>query len=244
MSHAVFDLDQLEKLVVLTGAGVSAASGLPTYRGAQGLWNDPERVAYAMAETFQNDPLGTWNVFGEIRERVADVAPNDAHAALAEIERRLGDRAFALVTQNVDGLHQAAGSTDVLELHGNVFRTRCSRDRCASTPFVDERTVFGRLPICDVCGAIQRPDVVLFGELLPPDAEHRSKAALRGCDLFLAVGTSGTVTPAANFVRAARYEGARTVLLNLEPMDPPNPYFDEEILGRAEELLPDLFGVA
>lgn len=235
------DVAKYRKIVVLTGAGVSVASGLPTYRGPEGLWQNEEIALYAIGETFQRDPLGVWNAFGEIRAKVLEASPNAAHYALADLEQSLGDdQEFTLITQNVDGLHQAAGSRNVLELHGNVFRTRCTRERCPSEPFWDERTTFSRVPICEVCGAVLRPDVILFGEMLPAEAEHGSKRALRNCDLFIAVGTSGTVTPAANFVMAANYEGARTILVNLEPTDPPNPYFDEEILGRAEELLPRL----
>ncbi len=235
------DFSGYEKVLVLTGAGVSAASGLPTYRGPGGLWDDPDKIAYAMGETFRREPLKSWQMFGELRQKAQSAEPNAAHRALAEAERALdGGTEFLLVTQNVDGLHQAAGSERVAELHGNLYRTRCSNERCISEPFHDERTKFERLPICEVCGGIQRPDVVLFGEFLSPEVERRCRDALRDCGLFLAVGTSGTVTPAADFVRGANFEGARTLLVNLEPMDPPNPYFDEEILGRAEELLPDL----
>jgi NAD-dependent deacetylase len=238
------DASQYSKIVVLTGAGVSVASGLPTYRGPEGLWQNEEIALYAVGETFQRDPLSVWNAFGEIRALVLEAEPNAAHYALAEFEQQLrDDQDFLLVTQNVDGLHQTAGSDEIVELHGNVFRTRCTRQRCPSQPFYDEQSVFTRLPICQTCGEILRPDIVLFGEMIPAEASHRTKHGLRDCDLFIAVGTSGTVTPAANFVRSADYEGARTILVNLEAMDPHNPYFQEEYLGRAETLLPELLGV-
>lgn len=238
------DASQYSKIVVLSGAGVSVASGLPTYRGPEGLWQNDDIALYAVGETFQRDPLSVWNAFGEIRAKVLQADPNPAHHALARFESSLDDdQEFLLITQNVDGLHQAAGSQNIVELHGNVFRTTCTRERCPSEPFYDEQSEFTRLPICQTCGEILRPDIVLFGEMIPPEASQRTKHGLRDCDLFIAVGTSGTVTPAANFVRSADYEGARTVLVNLEEMDPHNPYFQEEYLGRAEELLPTLLTV-
>lgn len=234
-------INDYRKIVILTGAGISAASGLRTYRGPDGLWHDEDRVKYAHVETWRTDPAGVWAQFAGMREAVSHAEPNAAHRALAEVQRRLADgTSLHLVTQNVDGLHQAAGSHGVVELHGNLRRTRCSNDDCALAAFDDARFDFPELPRCSLCGELLRPDVVLFGEVLPWQAERSSKAALRECDLFLAIGTSGTVTPAANFVRSANYEGARTVLVNLEPMTPANPYFDTEILGRAEVLLPEL----
>lgn len=243
MNIAPIDLNNYHHIVVLTGAGVSVASGLPTYRGPEGLWQNEDIALYAVGETFQRDPLSVWNAFGEIREKVLAAKPNAAHEALARLESRLEfNQDLTIITQNVDGLHQAAGSSRVIELHGNVLRTRCTREKCPSEPFHDERTSFNRLPICEVCGGVLRPDIILFGEMLPASAEHRSKLALRHADLFIAVGTSGTVTPAANFVRSASYAGAFTLLVNLEPMEPHNPYFDAELLGRAEEILPILLG--
>lgn len=229
-------------VVVLTGAGISVASGLRSYRGPDGLWSDEDAVRYAMAETWEQDPLGVWQAFAKMRSVVLEADPNPAHEALAAFEQAF-DGQFTLVTQNVDGLHTQAGSENVVELHGNLCTTRCSNPECDRKAFFDDTTAIDDVPTCDMCGDALRPDIVLFGELLPPDAERTSKEALRDCDLFLAIGTSGTVTPAANFVRGANYAGARTMLVNLEPMDPPNPYFDEEILGRAEELLPDLLAV-
>jgi NAD-dependent deacetylase len=164
--------------------------------------------------------------------------PNAAHLAIADVERIApADARVTVLTQNIDGLHQRAGSTNVVELHGSLFRTRCTR--CDAPPFED-RVAHPEAPSCARCGAAQRPDVVLFGEALDADDEWAAKKALRECDLFIAVGTSGTVSPASNFVRSAAYEGARTILVNLEPMTIPNPAFAEEILGRAEDVLPAL----
>jgi NAD-dependent deacetylase len=145
-----------------------------------------------------------------------------------------------LVTQNVDGLHQRAGSTDVLEMHGFAFRTRCLRRNCSLKPFRDER-LYDAVPACPVCGGPMRPDVVLFGEDIPRRVLDRVLRELSACDLFVSVGTSGVVAPAAEFVRGAAYVGARTINVNVEPTDPPNPFFADELVGKAEDILPRLF---
>jgi NAD-dependent deacetylase len=148
---------------------------------------------------------------------------------------------FTLVTQNIDGLHQRAGSRSVLELHGNGLFSRCMDDRCAGRrPVRDDGAHQAELPRCTVCGGVMRPDVVFFGEQVCVHAAWAAKRALRDCDLFLAIGTSGTVSPAATFVRGAHYAGARTYFVNLESLPEPNPYFHECVIGRAEETLPDL----
>ena len=182
--------------------------------------------------------MNPWRSFGPLRASVSTAAPNPAHLALAHAEAQTGaGTTFTVVTQNVDGLHQAAGSRRVFELHGNLLRTRCSA--CDLAPFQDT-AAHETLPRCPACGAPLRPDVVLFDELPDARAEWETKRALRDCDLFLAIGTSGTVSPASNFVRAAEYAGARTIYVNLEPLDPPHPAFQETVLGRAEDVLPSL----
>ncbi|MCP3103558.1 NAD-dependent deacylase [Myxococcus sp. K15C18031901] len=227
-------------IVVLTGAGISVASGLPTYRGPGGLWTLPGTRAVPDAETFANAPSRLWSLFGPLRRQVEAARPNAAHVALADWERRLSPEArFTLLTQNVDGLHSRAGSRRVVELHGSLRHTRCGAPDCALEAYVDTTTP-EHAPGCPRCESPLRPDVVLFGEPLPVDAEHTAKRALRDCDLFLAVGTSGQVTPAANFVRGAKYAGAWTVMVNLTPMEPRHPDFDTELLGRAEDVLPRL----
>lgn len=229
-------------VVVLTGAGISAASGLPTYRGPGGLWNRPEAAELPDAAMVARDPSRVWSLLGPLRRHLQAAAPNAAHLALAEWQSRPAPgRAFTLVTQNVDGLHARAGSRDVVELHGSLLRTRCGNPACGLPPFEDS-TERLQAPPCERCGQPLRPDITLFDEPLPVDAEWAAKKALRECDLFLAVGTSGTVAPASNFVRGAKYAGAWTLLLNLTPMQPRHPDFDQEVLGRAEELLPFLLG--
>jgi NAD-dependent deacetylase len=237
------DWSAYSRVVVLTGAGVSVASGLRPYRGPGGLWTEVEASGVADAAALRDRPAEVWRFFATARAAVMAAQPNAAHLALVRLEERVTSRGglFTLITQNVDSLHQRAGSRAVLEIHGTLARSRCTRDACAQPAFADSR-VDESCPPCPRCGQLLRPDVVLFGEPLPVEAEHLAKHALRDCDLFMAVGTSGTVTPAASFVRWAEVNGARTLLLNLEPMSPPNPAFQQEMLGRAEELLPRLIG--
>jgi NAD-dependent deacetylase len=227
------------RIVVLTGAGVSVASGLPTFRGPGGVWQDD--VSWLSDAANLPDSLPSlWKFYGGRRGEVLAAQPNAAHFAIAKLQQQRQDmNTITLATQNVDGLHQRAGSRDVLELHGSIFRSRCTNSECSLLPFADEEVPEG-IPLCPVCRSVLRPDIVLFGEPLPIDEQWRAKRALRDCDLFIAVGTSGTVSPASNFVRSAAYAGARTILINLTPMEPRHPDFHEEYLGRAEELLPAL----
>lgn len=240
------------RLLVLTGSGVSAESGLATFRGAGGLWDGEPVEAVATPYAFARDPERVWR-FYSARRAAADAArPNAAHLAIAEVERRLGDR-FLLATQNVDGLHLAAGSRRVVELHGSLWRTRCSQCR---RPAFDDRQypVEPPLPVCQACAettaepAYLRPAIVWFDELLDPDDQNRVMRFLRRADadraplLFLAVGTSGVVYPAASYVRYAKERGATAWLANLER--PENAWaFDHVIEGRATETVPRLLGV-
>lgn len=230
-------------IVVLTGAGISVASGLPTYRGVGGVWDTHNVEEYGHVSALQSDPARTWQLFGAMRGPIARAQPNAAHLALARFEAGLApDQNYLLITQNVDGLHQRAGSRQVVELHGNLSRSRCTNAECALQPFEDPQEHADSVPRCPLCGSVLRPDVVLFGEPLPPLASWQAKRALRDCDLFIAIGTSGLVSPAADYVRSARYAGARTLYVNLEPLATPNPAFQELVLGRAEEVLPGLLG--
>jgi NAD-dependent deacetylase len=179
-----------------------------------------------------------------MREPVRAARPNPAHIALARWESSLrAEQEFLLITQNVDGLHQQAGSRNVCEIHGNIMYTRCSNFDCTLERFLDTASHKDHVPTCSLCGQTLRPDIVLFGEELPVRPTWVAKRALRDCDLFLAIGTSGTVAPASNFARGAAYAGARTIYVNLEPMQERNPAFQEEHLGRAEDLLPRLLAL-
>jgi NAD-dependent deacetylase len=233
-------ITKYKSIVVLTGAGVSAASGLRTYRGPDGLWSEPETAKFSSIEGFREEPERCWQFWSNMRERARGAQPNDGHKTLATWAQQLAEqeRKFTLITQNVDELHQRAGSKDVVELHGSIFYTRCSNDACKLKPFRQEEQCDAVLP-CEICGELLRPAIVLFNEAIPGEAEWRSKKAFRDCDLFIAVGTSGTVSPASSFVQWAKYARAETMLINLEETTGDSA-FDKLLIGRAEELLPEL----
>jgi NAD-dependent deacetylase len=228
-------LADYRNIVVLTGAGISHSAGLPTYRGPGGLWSDPELVALSDASALVDRRAEVCDVFWRFRGAIAKVQPTAAHRALAAFEARLPPAArFLIITQNVDGLHQRAGSRNVCEYHGSLARWRCDACGTAREPADDEPP-----PVC--CDRRKRPDVVFFAELIPVAAERAAKHALRDCDLFVAIGTSGTVAPASSFVRWAELNGARRVLLNLELFDGARAQFGELEAGPADELVPRWF---
>ena len=222
-------------MVALTGSGISAESGVPTFREAQtGLWAryDPQRLA--TPEAFDRDPHLVWEWYEWRRNLVSEALPNPGHRALAELERRVPE--FSLITQNVDGLHQRAGSRDVVELHGNILRSRCSREGVIAEPEDRDDAV---PPRCPRCGALLRPDVVWFGEMLPAGALEAASEAARGCELFLSVGTSSLVYPAAALPYEALESGATLVEINAGET-PLSRQADHVLRGRAGELLPEL----
>lgn len=179
-----------DRIAVLTGAGVSADSGIPTFRGAGGLWREFRSEDLATPEAFRRDAAMVWEWYEWRRGLIREARPNAAHEALARIEDAV------VITQNVDGLHARAGSHDVVELHGNIFRVRCVREHTVSV----HEEPFATLPPRCECGALLRPDVVWFGEMLPDDAVARAVGAIAVSDLLLVIGTSGVVYPAAGFV--------------------------------------------
>ena len=233
------NLNDYHHIVILTGAGVSAGSGLPTYRGPGGLWEREDIAKLVEARYLPGSLPGLWQLYSERRRVALAAAPNPAHTAIAALQASRPDT-VTLFTQNVDGLHQRAGSPQVAELHGSAFRTRCTSPRCALPPFIDTRS-YAAVPTCPQCGSPLRPDVVLFGETLSETVLRQAQTALDTCDLFLAAGTSGLVWPAAAFVQIAAQSGAHTVLVNLEAGDVAEE-FDEVVLGRAEEVLPGILG--
>lgn len=233
-------LEDASATVILTGAGVSVASGLRTYRGPDGLWSQDDQERYSQVETLRRAPAEVWRYFAAMARQAAQTEPNAAHIALAKLEAALRpEQRMLLVTQNIDGLHQRAGSKHVVEYHGSLARPRCSNERCAA-PGQPQDWAKDDPPRCTRCGKPQRPDIVLFGESIPIEPQRQVRDALNSCDLFIAIGTSGSVYPAANFVRSAQYAGAQTFYLNIEPASPPNPYFQHELLGPAEMLLSEL----
>jgi NAD-dependent deacetylase len=224
-----------DRLFILTGAGVSAESGLATFRGSGGLWNGYRVDQVATPEAWQADPELVWRFYSMRRRDALAAQPNAAHLALAKLEEKLGDR-FYLCTQNVDDLHERAGSRRVHHMHGSLFTSRC--ERC-NVPFADQKfyETEKELPYCEKCGAPVRPHIVWFGEI-PLDMDDIYRKLERATRL-LVIGTSGSVYPAAGFVHVANQRGIHTVYVG--PEDPLNAdAFDEIVLGPATKMLPPL----
>jgi NAD-dependent deacetylase len=225
-----------DRVFVLTGAGVSAESGIPTFRGVNGLWRNYRIEEVASPDAWHRDPRLVWEFYSMRRCVAAPAKPNPAHFVLAKLEQKLQDRLF-LCTQNVDDLHEQAGSIRVVHMHGELFKSRC--DTCSRPPFEDKSTYDppAELPRCE-CGGGIRPHICWFGEV-PFDLD-RIFRALDECSIFMAVGTSGVVEPAASFV--AQVGGrARTIYVGAE--EPANASaFTELYVAKAGEVLPDLLG--
>jgi NAD-dependent deacetylase len=232
LQQAAAQLASARRIVVLTGAGISKDSGLPTFREAQtGLWSRYRPEDLASPEAFARQPELVWDWYAWRRELVAAAAPNAGHTALVALERLAP--ALTLVTQNVDGLHRRAGSTDVIELHGDITRIRCSVCRL---PAPDPGS--GSPPRCPACAAFLRPDVVWFGEALPEAPLRRAARAAAACDVLLAVGTSGVVHPAAGLIGIATRAGATIIVVNPDrDAAPPGAL---HLPGGASEVLPQL----
>lgn len=221
-----------QRAVVLTGAGISAESGVPTFRGKDGLWRQYRAMDLATPEAFDRDPKLVWEFYNWRRELLAPLKPNAAHLALATLEERLPH--FTLITQNIDGLHQKAGSRNMLELHGNIWQVRCTG---CGTVTEDFRVPLPELPACTACDALLRPHVVWFGENLDPDVLGAAYEAIQTCGIMLVIGTSGTVQPAASMGFHARNRGALVAEINLEPT-PYTDVYDVSISGKAGEIVP------
>lgn len=228
-------LSSATRVVALTGAGASQESGLRTFRDAQtGLWAQYKPEDLASPEAFARDPKLIWDWYAWRREAIKGVRPNPGHYALVEMERRFP--AFTLITQNVDGLHRFAGSQNVLELHGNIQKVRCSKCGTFTETWSDDTEA---VPICTVCGGMLRPDVVWFGESLPRDVLEAAVMASRDCQVYFSIGTSGVVQPAASLAHAARNNGSIVVEINAEPT-PLTPKVDFSFHGKSGEILPEL----
>jgi NAD-dependent deacetylase len=234
----VIEISAQDRVFVLTGAGISAESGIPTFRGAGGLWRNYRVEEVASPHVWRRDPRLVWE-FYSMRRRVAAAAkPNPGHLALAKLERRVRDRLF-LCTQNVDNLHERAGSRHAVHMHGELFKSRC--DKCDRPPFADARTYEppAEIPHCH-CGGQVRPHICWFGEV--PYHLDEISHSLSKCTLFLAIGTSGVVEPAASFVAHVR---GRAQAFYVGPEEPANASaFAKCYLGKSGELLPNLFRLA
>jgi NAD-dependent deacetylase len=231
----MIEISAADRVFVLTGAGISAESGIPTFRGAGGIWRTYRVEEVASPHAWQRDPAMVWEFYSMRRRTAGGAKPNPGHFALAALESKLCDRLF-LCTQNVDKLHELAGSRRAVHMHGELFKSRC--DACCRPPFDDSRTYEppAEVPRCE-CGGQIRPHICWFGEL-PYDLD-RIFQALSDCTVFVAVGTSGVVEPAASFVAHAR---ARARTYYVGPEEPANiSAFTKSFLGKSGELLPNLF---
>lgn len=204
-------LRQSEKVVISTGAGVSAESGVPTFRGAGGIWAKMRPEELASVDGFMSNPNLVWEWYQHRRSIVHEVEPNPGHFAIAELEKIFPD--FTLITQNVDGLHTRAGSSNILELHGNIERNKCFT---CQRPFEKEIDPDDELPKCD-CGGMIRPDVVWFGEMLPSDILQSAFRVTEEADIFFTIGTSAVVQPAASLPVIAGQNGVYVIEINIEP---------------------------
>lgn len=224
------------KVAVLTGAGVSAESGVPTFRGTGGLWEGHHVEDVATPEAFARDPGMVWRFYNMRRAALWKVQPNPGHVALAALERRWGPEGFTVCTQNIDGLHRAAGSLRVLELHGNLTRVRCT-----GCEYRAERPgeTLDDLPRCGACQALLRPDIVWFHEMLPHDVWNEAYSAAEECDVFLVAGTTAVVHPAAGLVDVARSTGARVIEINVEA-SAVSDRVDVALRGKSGQVLPCL----
>ncbi|WP_437327434.1 SIR2 family NAD-dependent protein deacylase [Sorangium sp. So ce381] len=254
-------LCRARKIAVLTGAGVSAESGIPTFRGAGGLWRRYEATSLASPEAWQRDPGLVWEFYNHRRERALGCAPNPGHHALAQLEARWREagRVFTLITQNIDGLHEQAGSRSPVRLHGSLWQVRClscgsvteNRDVPITPAFAGSgspdpeaparRFTAAELPRCR-CGGVLRPHVVWFGEALQESDLSAAAAGVEGCDLLLVVGTSAVVYPAAGFVPMAKRHGALIAEVNVEP-SAISGLCDVVFTGGSGAILPSLLDV-
>jgi len=235
VNELVRRINESKRIVALTGAGISAESGVPTFRGKDGLWGKFDVAQLATPEAFSRDPRLVWEWYAWRRERIRRARPNAGHEPLTRIEQRTED--FTLITQNVDGLHQLAGSRNVVELHGNIWRARCTAG-CGTFSL----KVLTELPPKCKCGSLLRPDVVWFGEQLPFAELSRALEAAIRCDVFLVLGTSASVHPAAELPFMAKRSGAFLIEINPEET-PVTGICDVSIRGRTGDYLPEIASV-
>lgn len=226
-------IEQASAITVLTGAGISAESGIPTFRGAAGLWKQFRPEDLATPHAFARDPEIVWEWYNWRRGLIQRAQPNAGHLALVKLECR--EPRFTLITQNVDGLHRRAGSRNVLEVHGSIWTLRCTE--CARE-WQDDTVPLARPPRC-TCGALARPGVVWFGEMLPERVWTAAEEATASCDVFLVVGTSAVVYPAAGLINAARSSGANIIEVNTEKTAVSDSV-DCTLIGAAGGILPEL----
>lgn len=234
LNSAISLLRGSKRPAVLCGAGISAESGIPTFRDKDGLWEGRRPEEVATPQAFHRDPRDVWNFYRWRVRSLAGVSPNPGHYALATLEER--SEQFWLITQNVDGLHKLAGSRNIIEIHGTIREARCRSCsfRCDIQNVIDDE-----LPTCPECHDLTRPAVVWFGEMLPTDALTRAQEGITQCDLMLVVGTSGVVEPAASFAHWAKDHGARVIEINVQAT-PISEIADVSVFGKSGKVLPKL----
>ncbi len=226
-------LKEAQRVCIITGAGISAESGVPTFRGKDGLWRQYRAEELATPQAFARDPKLVWEWYNWRRSLIYPLKPNPAHEAVTAMDSHYPD--FLLITQNVDGLHRKAGTRRMVEVHGNIWRVRCTREGTISERIQQD---LGELPpVCEKCGAILRPDVVWFGESLPLEALNRSIGFVSACDLMIVIGTSAVVYPVAGFPWTAKQKGATVIEINAE-QTPITEIADYSMIGKAGEIMP------
>jgi NAD-dependent deacetylase len=224
-------------VVAFTGAGISVDAGIPAFRGGQGLWEKYDPMEYAHIHSFHSDPAKVWTMLREMAAVIFEAKPSPAHQALSELEKR--GLLSAVITQNVDGLHQIAGNSDVIEYHGNHRRLICSH--CSKKmPFIEDLAGIFPYPTCSQCGGPMKPDVVFFGEQIPFSEAARANEAARNCGILLIIGTSGVVYPAAELPYTAHSCGAKVVEINVSSTPFTSSICDYFLEGSASDILPKI----
>lgn len=229
-------IDKASSITVLTGAGISAESGVPTFRGEQGFWRQQRPEDIATPQAFWRDPKFVWEWYDLRRQTTKEARPNSGHYAILDLENQKPN--FNLITQNIDGLHQLAGSRNIIELHGNIWQIRCTK--CGNVEENYDVPIREIPPNCKKCRALGRPNVVWFGEMIPMAAIDKTLVAIEQCQIMLIVGTSGVVEPAASMGLLAKQTGKTVIEVNLEPTVNSHLY-DMDINGKSGEILPLLF---
>jgi len=235
MIERVLDrLKETEFLLVITGAGISAESGIPTFRGSDGLWKNYRAEELATPWAFERDPDTVWRWYDWRRGIIGNAQPNGGHLAIKKLEDLFEN--FFLVTQNVDGLHARTGIRNMVEIHGNLWRARCTKDR--KTSMLMDVPLTSIPPRCE-CGEILRPDVVWFGESIPSSYLEKAYDVIDRCDTLLVVGTSGAVYPVASFPENAKMKGSFVIEVNIEPT-PISQIADVSLFGKSGDILPEI----
>jgi NAD-dependent deacetylase len=226
-------IEKASGINILTGAGISSESGVPTFRGEEGLWRKFRSEDLATPQAFRRDPKLVWEWYDWRRQIIKEAKPNSGHYALVELENQKSN--FTLITQNIDGLHQLAGNRHIVEMHGNLWQIRCTR--CGVIEQSHDVPLKEMPPKCKNCGALGRPNVVWFGEIIPMSVIDKALIAIEKCQVMLIVGTSGVVEPASSMGLVAKQTGKTVIEVNLEPT-PNSSLYDITIIGKSGEILP------